>query len=262
VRGKEMTINKNTIYNMDCIEGMKHIPDQSVDMILCDLPYGTTNCSWDEIIPFDHLWKQYKRVIKDNGAIVLTASQPFTTKLIASNMSWFRYEWIWKKGKHTTGFQQAKRMPLKNHENICVFYKKLPTYHPQGIVPLEKVRKRKRKSTGGIFKQNEQSLMKEYTTTHTNYPKSILDFSRDNKTFHPTQKPLVLFEYLIKTYTNRGDVVLDNCMGSFTTAVACDNAKRNWIGFELDEEYCNKGIERINENRVNLEMSSAGIIKG
>ncbi|MDY7044410.1 site-specific DNA-methyltransferase [Virgibacillus sp. M23] len=249
-----MTLKMNTLYNSDCIKGMKKIEDSSIDMILCDLPYGTTNCRWDEIIPFDQLWKQYKRIIKDNGAIVLTASQPFTTKLISSNMSWFRYEWIWKKGRHTTGFQNAKRMPLKNHENICVFYRKLPTYHPQGIIPLVKVRKSKRKRTGGIFRENDKSLMKEYTTTHTNYPRSILDYSRDSKTFHPTQKPLTLFEYLIKTYTNKGDLVLDNCMGSCTTALAADNTGRNWIGFELDKDYCNKGIERINVNREQLGL--------
>lgn len=255
-----MKIKQNTIYHMDCLEGMKHIPDKTVDMILCDLPYGTTACKWDEIIPFDLLWEQYKRVIKDNGAIVLTASQPFTTKLIASNISWFRYEWIWKKGKHTTGFQNAKRMPLKNHENICVFYKKSPTYHPQGLIPLLKVRRSKKKSVGGIFKEGGKSLMKEYTTTHSNYPKSILDFSRDSKTFHPTQKPLRLFEYLIQTYTTPKDTVLDNCMGSFTTAVACDNTKRNWIGFEMDKEYSEKGLKRINDNREILELEPVKII--
>ncbi|MFD2704062.1 DNA-methyltransferase [Salibacterium lacus] len=254
-----MTIQPNTIYNMECIEGMKQIPDNSIDMILCDLPYGTTHCKWDEIIPFDQLWEQYKRVIKDRGAIVLTASQPFTSRLVASNMSWFRYEWIWKKGKHTTGFQNAKRMPLKNHENICVFYKKLPTYHPQGLLPLVKVKRKKRKSTGGIFKEDDQSLMKDHTTTHTNYPKSIVDFPRDKNTFHPTQKPLMLFEYLIKTYTNRGDTVLDNCMGAFTTAVAADNTRRNWIGFELDKEYCHEGLRRINENRHDLGMTEVRI---
>lgn len=254
-----MTLELNTLYHEECIEGMKKLEDKSVDMILCDLPYGTTNCRWDEIIPFDQLWEQYKRIIKDNGAIVLTASQPFTTKLISSNMSWFSYEWIWKKGRHTTGFQNAKRMPLKNHENICVFYKKLPTYHPQGIVPLLKVRKSIKKKTGGIFRENDKSLMKEYTTTHTNYPKSILEYARDKKTFHPTQKPLILFEYLIKTYTNRGDLVLDNCMGSCTTAIAADNTKRKWIGFELDQEYCNKGLERINANREKLGLLKTSV---
>ncbi|MGP4041918.1 DNA-methyltransferase [Gracilibacillus sp. D59] len=255
-----MNIKSSTIYNMDCIEGMKHIPDKTIDMILCDLPYGTTNCRWDEIIPFEPLWEQYERIIKDNGAIVLTASQPFTTKLIASNMRLFRYEWIWKKGKHVTGFQNAKKMPLKNHENICVFYKKLPTYHPQGIIPLVKIRKNKRKKIGGIFREGDKSLLQEYETTHTNYPRSILDYSRESKTFHPTQKPLVLFEYLIKTYTNRGDLVLDNCMGSFTTAVACDNTKRDWIGFELDKEYCRHGKVRINENRKSLGLEGVNTV--
>lgn len=255
-----MKLNVNTIYNMDCIEGMKLLPDKCIDMILCDLPYGTTRCSWDEIIPFNLLWEQYERIIKDNGAIVLTASQPFTTKLIASNMRLFRYEWIWKKGRHTTGFPNANRMPLKNHENICVFYKKLPTYHPQGLLPLAKVRAKRRNKTKGILGENEKSLMNEYKQRYTNYPKSVLDISRDSKTFHPTQKPLSLFEYLIKTYTNPGDTVLDNCMGSFTTAVACDNTKRNWIGFELQDEYCSKGKQRINDNRVELGLSHVEIV--
>ncbi|SDM15287.1 DNA-methyltransferase [Sediminibacillus halophilus] len=255
-----MTLEKNTIYNNECIQGMKRIDDNSIDMILCDLPYGTTQCKWDEIIPFDELWKQYKRIIKDHGAIVLTASQPFTSRLVSSNLSWFRYEWVWKKGRHTTGFQNAKRMPLKNHENICIFYKKLPTYHPQGIVPLVKVRKSRRKRVAGVFKENDPSLMKEYTTTHTNYPKSVLDIPRESGTFHPTQKPLALFEYLIKTYSNPGDVVLDNCMGSCTTAVAADNTGRNWIGFELDKEFCQKGLDRINDNREKLELLEVSVV--
>jgi site-specific DNA-methyltransferase (adenine-specific) len=257
-----MNLSINTIYNMDCIEGMKLLPDKCIDMILCDLPYGTTQCSWDEIIPFDLLWQQYERIIKDNGAIVLTASQPFTTKLIASNMRLFRYEWIWKKGRHITGFPNARRMPLKNHENICVFYKKLPTYHPQGLLPLAKVQKVRKRNVGTIFGENGKSLTNEYTRKFTNYPKSVLDMPRDNKTFHPTQKPLTLFEYLIKTYTNPNDVVLDNCMGSFTTAVACDNTKRNWIGFELQEEYCDKGKQRIDTNREELGLSHVEIVSG
>lgn len=247
-----MEINK--VIQGDCLEVMKRIPDKSIDMILCDLPYNTTNCHWDTLIPFDLLWEQYKRIIKDHGAIVLTASQPFTTKLIASNYSMFRYEWIWKKGNHTTGFPNAKRMPLKNHENICVFYKKLPIYNPQGLLPLAKVRRKKKRKTGGIFRENDASLMQEHFQTHTNYPKSVLDIPRESKTIHPTQKPTNLFEYLIKTYTNIGDLVLDNCAGLFTTAVACDNSKRNWICIEKEEEFCNLGIERINENRVNLNL--------
>lgn len=255
-----MNINLNTIYNMDCIEGMKHIPDGAIDLILCDLPYGTTHCSWDSIIPFEDLWNQYKRVIKDNGAIVLTSSQPFTTKLIESNMKWFRYEWIWKKGNHVTGFQNANRMPLKNHENVCVFYKKLPTYHPQGLIKI-KPKKVKGNPNMKVLGKRNYTLQKEHFVKYKNFPKSVLEFPRDSGTFHPTQKPLALFEYIIRTYTNEGDVVLDNCMGAFTTAVAADNTKRNWIGFELEEEYCLKGMERINQNREVLGMDKVTIKK-
>lgn len=253
-----MNIKLNTIYNMDCLEGMKHIPEKSVDLILCDLPYGTTNCSWDSIIPFDELWEHYKRVIKDNGAIVLTASQPFTTKLIESNMKWFRYEWIWKKGNHVTGFPNANRMPLKNHENVCVFYKKLPTYHPQGIMEIKPKIVKNNPTMRVLGKQNE-TLDRPHLVRHKNYPKSVLDFPRESKTFHPTQKPVDLFEYIIRTYTNEYETVLDNCMGGFTTAVACDNANRNWIGFELQEEYCEKGLSRINENRKELGLPDVNI---
>jgi site-specific DNA-methyltransferase (adenine-specific) len=248
-----MTLQKNTIYNMDCLEGMAAIPDKSIDLILCDLPYGTTNCAWDSIIPFDELWDQYKRIIKDNGAIVLTASQPFTTALIASNLKWFRYEWIWKKGNHTTGFQNANRMPLKNHENVCVFYKKLPTYHPQGIIPIKPM-KRERSPSMKVLGNRNATLKKAHYVKYKNFPKSIIDFPRDSKTFHPTQKPVSLFEYIIKTYTDEGETVLDNCMGGFTTAIACDNTNRNWIGFELQKEYCQEGLNRINENRFYLDL--------
>ncbi|WP_330948888.1 DNA-methyltransferase [Virgibacillus sp. MG-45] len=246
-----MNIEQNTIYNMDCLEGMKYIPDGTVDLILCDLPYGTTNCSWDEIIPFEKLWEQYKRVIKENGAIVLTASQPFTTKLINSNLKWFRYEWIWKKKNHVTGFPNANRMPLKNHENICVFYKKLPTYNPQGLLKI-KPKKVKRKTNMQVLGKQNDTLNKYHVVRYTNFPKSVVSFPRDRNTFHPTQKPESLFEYIIRTYTNEGEVVLDSCMGGFTTAVACDNTKRNWIGFELKKEYCLQGMSRINENRDRL----------
>ncbi|SFI02627.1 site-specific DNA-methyltransferase (adenine-specific) [Bacillus sp. 71mf] len=237
---------------MDCLEGMKMIEDKSIDMILCDLPYGTTSCKWDSIIPFDLLWEQYERIIKDNGAIVLTASQPFTTKLIASNMKLFRYEWIWKKGNHTTGFQNANRMPLKNHENVLVFYKKLPKYYPQDLIVLNKpVRHSGSKKLKILGDRRDKTLNKPHITKYTNYPKSILDFSRDSKTFHPTQKPVALFEYLIRTYTREGETVLDNCMGSGTTAIACINTKRNYIGFEMDEEYWRLGNERVQEHLKN-----------
>ncbi|OUB37585.1 cytosine methyltransferase [Bacillus thuringiensis serovar yunnanensis] len=228
----------NQVFHANCLEGMKWIEDKSIDMILCDLPYGTTDYGWDEIIPFEPLWEQYERIIKDNGAILLTASQPFTTKLIASNMKLFRYEWIWKKGNHTTGFQNANRMPLKNHENVLVFYKKLPKYYPQDLILLNKpVRhsgSKKLKILGG---RSDKTLNKPHVTKYTNYPKSIIDFPRDSNTFHPIQKPVALFEYFIKTYTKEGETVLDNCMGSFTTAIACINTNRNYVGFEMDEEY-------------------------
>lgn len=253
-----MKIKQNTIYNMDCLEGMKYIPDKSVDLILCDLPYGTTNCSWDTIIPFEPLWSEYKRIIKDNGAIVLTSSQPFTTKLINSNLKWFRYEWIWKKGTRATGFQNANRMPMKNHENVCVFYRKLPTYNPQGRM-LIKPKIVKRDPGMQVLGKSNSTLNRSYVKKYKNFPKSVLDFPRDSKTFHPTQKPEALFEYIIRTYTNEGEVVLDNCMGGFTTAIACDNSNRNWIGFELIREYCEKGLERINENRNQLGMQKVEI---
>lgn len=256
-----MIIEKNTIYNMDCLEGMRHIPDNSIDLILCDLPYGTTNCSWDSIIPFVDLWANYKRIIKDNGAIVLTASQPFTTKLIESNLKWFRYEWIWKKGNHVTGFPNANRMPMKNHENVCVFYKKLPTYNPQGVIKIKPKVVKSNPAMKVLGEKNNNSLNRYHLVRHKNYPKSVIDFPRDSKTFHPTQKPVDLFEYIVRTYTDEGDVVLDNCMGAFTTAIACDNSNRNWIGFELEEEYCNKGLERINTNRVDLGLSQVSIVR-
>ncbi|MCU5403674.1 site-specific DNA-methyltransferase [Bacillus cereus] len=244
----------NQVFNMDCLEGMKMIEDKSIDMILCDLPYGTTACKWDSIIPFDLLWQQYERIIKDNGAILLTASQPFTTKLIASNIKLFRYEWIWKKGNHVTGFPNANRMPLKNHENVLVFYKKLPKYYPQDLILLDKPIEKKEIKRMKIFgKRNNESLNNVYVKKYTNYPKSIIDFKRESKTFHPTQKPVALFEYLIKTYTKEGETVLDNCMGSFTTAIACINTKRNYIGFEMDEDYWKLGNERVNKHIESLK---------
>lgn len=243
-----MNIEMNKIYNMDCIEGMKLIQDKSIDMILCDLPYATTNCPWDTLIPFDKLWKEYERIIKNNGAIVLTAQQPFTTKLIISNPKLFRYEWIWQKG-YATGFPNAKKMPLKEHENILVFYKKLPTYNPQGLVKLHKPKEKIRKTGAQVYGKNNKSLTKPYVQEYTNYPKSIIQTKKESGTFHPTQKPVVLFEYLIKTYTNEGDLVLDNCIGSGTTAIACINTNRNYIGFELTEEYYNKSLERIKTHK-------------
>ncbi|WP_449011685.1 DNA-methyltransferase [Paenibacillus taichungensis] len=224
---------------MDCLEGMKLIPDKSVDMILCDLPYGTTQNKWDSIIDLKRLWIQYERIIKDNGAIVLTAQTPFDKLLGSSNLKLLRYEWIWEKNK-ATGHLNAKKMPMKAHENILVFYKNLPTYNPQGLVKKEKPTIRK----GGIgngtnYGKSDKDAIQEFE----NYPKDLLRFNMDTKSFHPTQKPVALFEYLIRTYTNEGDIVLDNCMGSGTTAVACIISKRKYIGFENNKDY----IEKLNK---------------
>jgi site-specific DNA-methyltransferase (adenine-specific) len=224
----------------DCLELMKDIQDKSIDMILCDLPYGTTRNKWDSIIPLEPLWEQYKRIIKDNGAIVLTAQTPFDKVLGASNLDMLRYEWIWEKTE-STGFLNAKKMPLKKHENILVFYKKLPTYNPQFT-----------KGTPYSYQKDGISSDNYGDSKGTNkiinegkrYPVSIITFKKD-KGLHPTQKPVALCEYLIKTYTNEGETVLDNCMGSGTTGVACKNLNRNFIGIELDEEYFKIAKERI-----------------
>ena len=238
----------NKIYNEDCLIGMKKIPDKSVDMILCDLPYGTTACKWDTIIPLEELWEQYNRVIKENGAIVLTASQPFTTKLINSNIENFKYIWVWNKKKSSTALL-AKIQPLKIHEDIVVFYKKKPLYKPQMTKGKPRKDPMNNISNGEAF--DGRSVIRGYNNSEgLYYPKSILEISNANQNnkIHPTQKPVALFEYLIKTYTNEGDTVLDNCMGSGTTAIACINTKRNYIGFELDEEYYRASIERINNH--------------
>ena len=264
---KEMTIFKNleevkeigqisinSIVNADCLEAMKYIKDKSIDMVLCDLPYGTTACKWDTIIPFEPLWEQYKRIIKDNGAIVLTASQPFTSALVMSNIKMFKYEWIWEKSR-TVGFLNAKNAPLKQHENILVFSKGMMAncnknnmcYFPQGLVEINEVKKSV-KQTGDTIVGTRPSRNKDYISTHTGYPKSLIKINNESKQIHPTQKPVALFEYLIKTYTNEGDLVLDNCAGSFTTATACENTNRNWICIEKDEKYCEIGLKRIKEN--------------
>lgn len=330
----------NKIYNEDCLEGMKRIPDGSVDMILCDLPYGTTACSWDEIINLDKLWSQYNRVIKDKGVIVLTANNPFTSKLIMNDTEQYSHEWLWIK-TNNSNFLRANSEPLKNYENILVFvrqerdkyndnpyrhklknlaeqlgksnieklffeegryssiqsarthaafkfgyyggnrfdvmdekmfnylsnyikfnfeYKDLKkskkskkrTYNPQGTdsVFLKKEVAKKPEYIGERPNQDG----KEYYQCKTNYPKAILNFKHDKNKIHPTQKPVALFEYLIKTYTNEGETVLDNCMGSGTTAIACINTNRNYIGFELDEEYYKTSIERINNHAKDKQM--------
>ena len=237
-----MEINK--IYNEDCLEGMKGIADGSVDMILCDLPYGTTRNKWDSVIPLEALWEQYSRVIKPNGAIVLTAQTPFDKVLGCSNLQMLKYEWIWRKTK-ATGHLNAKKMPMKEHENILVFYKNLPTYNPQGLVKLESPILRKGKNNGTNYGKSDKDSYRKVTR----YPRDVLEFPSEGKTVHPTQKPVALFEYLIKTYTNPGELVLDNCMGSGTTAIACMNTQRNFIGFEMDRGYYDIACKRIDDHK-------------
>ena len=234
---------------------MKRIPDGSVDMILCDLPYGTTACKWDTIIPFEPLWEQYERIIKDNGAIVLTASQPFTSALVMSNPKRFRHEWIWEKDGGSN-FALMKYQPMKEHESVLVFGKKSVEYHP---IKQERIGSRKGKITTSFDSGRTDSVYGSslgkgrFEVGELRFPRSIQRFTRE-RGLHPTQKPVALFEYLIKTYTNEGETVLDNCAGSFTTAVACDNTNRNWICIEKEEKYCNIGLTRINDNRERLSL--------
>jgi len=245
------------IYNKDCIEGMKELPDKSVNLILCDLPYGTTACKWDIIIPLDKLWEQYKRIIKDRGAIVLTASQPFTSILVNSNIKMFKYEWIWEKSKGV-GFLNAKNAPLKFHENILVFSKGVTAnrsnrnmiYFPQGLVKSERVRNYSEKDKNSVVGTRPSRVNTNYTQQLEGYPKSVLKFKNHIKQLHPTQKPVSLFEYLIKTYTNEGEIVLDNCMGSGTTAMACINTNRQFIGYEIDSQYYKLSLNRLNKLMV------------
>lgn len=236
----------------DCLELMKNIPDKSINMILCDLPYGcTARNKWDVIIPFEPLWEQYKRVIKDNGAIVLFGSGMFTAELMISNKTMWRYNLIWEKTQ-PTGFLNAKKMPLRNHEDICVFYNNLPTYNPQKTTGhVRKVSKAEHKVGSKNTTDYGEHGLSTYDSTER-YPKSVMTFAKDIQklALHPTQKPIALLEYLIKTYTNEGDLVLDNCMGSGSTGVACLNTNRNFIGMELDEGYFNIAKERI-ESVVN-----------
>ena len=237
---------------MDCLEGMKKIPDKSVDMILCDLPYGVTQNKKDVVIPFVPLWEQYERIIKDNGAIVLFAQGLFYVDLVSSNRKLFRYDLIWDKVL-SSGFLNANRMPLRQHEQIAVFYKKLPTYNPQFTIgkPLHSkgksyLQKELKNQNYGQFEATDDSR----AGSTEKYPTSVLKFEKQHPStqIHPTQKSVSLSEYLIRTYTNEGETVLDNCMGSGTTAIAAINTNRNFIGFELDEKYYNTAVERINNH--------------
>jgi len=266
------------LINGDCLVEMRSIEEHSIDLILCDLPYGTTDrkgseskknagsrlLKWDTVIPLDKLWLEYKRVLKPRGAVVLTADQPFTSKLILSNVEWFKYEWIWKK-KKTTGFLLANYRPMKQTEDVVVFSPagaaaaskngKNMTYNPQGLIE-KRVKKKNNPKRLGKFLHNPKFMGEnnkllhetEYEQKYTNYPSEIIEFGLDKNVVHPTQKPVALMEYLIKTYSNENETVLDNCMGSGTTGVACVNTNRNFIGIERDEKYYDTAKSRIDES--------------
>jgi len=242
--------NKNFwLMQGDCLERMKEIKDNSVDLILCDLPYGTTSCKWDSVIPFKELWEQYNRVSKPNTAVVLTASQPFSSALGFSNLANLKYSWYWQKTR-ATGHLNAKKQPMKDIEDILVFYKNPPVYNPQGLI-YKPTKVMNSKSHSLRNKDNITSTVsggikhKEYLQEYTNYPRQVLQFQSEGATVHPTQKPLGLMEYLILTYTNNEGIVLDNCMGSGTTGVACVNQNRKFIGIEMDEGYFKIAKDRI-----------------
>lgn len=228
-------MEKNIIYHGDCIERMKILPDNSVDMVLTDPPYGTTQNKWDFIVDMNLFWKEIKRVTKENSAILLFSQMPFTATAVMSNPKMFRYEWICEK-HNPTGFLNAKRMPLKCHENVLVFYKKLPTYNPQMIQGKQHHRGLDRKKTS----TNYNLFSPIYSISNEYYPRDVLKVSWRSafgKTLHPTQKPVILCEYFIKTYSNKGDIILDPFIGSGTTAVAAINTERKYIGFEKDDKY-------------------------
>jgi DNA modification methylase len=233
----------NQILQGDCMDIMPTLPDKSFDMILCDLPYGTTENKWDIPLPLDLLWKEYKRLIKDNGAIVLTAQTPFDKVLGASNLEMLRYEWVWIKS-NGTGFLNANKMPLKVHEKVLVFYKKLPTYNPQKTYGHKPVNKYKKHTSDGS-NYGKTTIGIEGGSQTDRYPVDVLYFERDKERYHPTQKPLALMEYLIKTYTNEGDSILDNCIGSGTTPVAATMLNRSFTGIELNPEYIEIAKKRL-----------------
>lgn len=265
-----MQIGNGTFLNGDCLELMKDIPDASVDMILCDLPYGIpgqTVCEWDTLIPFEQLWENYWRVLKPNKAIVLTSIQPFTTTLISSQQKYFKYNWVWIKNRGP-GFAQAKNMPIKTHEDICVFSKgvinhesvtnnRMP-YNPQGLIYSPKTHSNRDSKYGDASFTKRPSHKDTYVQEYTNYPNSILEFDVE-RDFHPTQKPVKLFEYLINTYSNENETVLDNTAGSGTTAIAAENTKRNWICIERDGEYYSKATTRVINHVNNKKHSDGGL---
>lgn len=257
-----MVLNKKIkdieLWNGDCLVLMNDIADKSVDMILCDLPYGTTKCSWDVVIPFDELWNQYNRIIKENGTIVLFGSEPFSSMLRQSNLKHYKYDLYWVKEK-PTNFMQLKRRFGKLTENICVFYKRQCTYNPQmvkheGKLVTNKPSERNAKFRSVVASNSPSQKIMPYKDTGYRYPCDLLKFNREKlgSTLHPTQKPVALLEYLIKTYTNPGETVLDNCMGSGSTGVACVNTGRRFVGIELEQKYFDIAVQRISDAEKKL----------
>ena len=252
------------LFHGDCLEIMSTLPDGCVDMVFADLPYGTTQNSWDSLIPFDKLWEEYGRVVKEDGAIVLTAQPPFDKILACSNLKYFRYEWIWEKNK-ATGHLNAKKMPMKAHENVLVFYRNLPTYNPQKTVghkPMNAVLPRDNIPEPDK-KRNYNHVDKRFGNVGggtDRYPRDVIYFpvinNDDPLKFHPTQKPVALIEYFIKTYSNPGDIILDNCMGSGSTCIAFINTDREYIGIEFEEEYYKLAQEWINSVKSNPILSA------
>jgi site-specific DNA-methyltransferase (adenine-specific) len=254
---QQCSVSRSTLYLGDCFDAFKYVDDESIDAIIADLPYGTTACKWDSVLPFDKLWCEYERIIKPNGAIVLTASQPFTSALVMSNPKLFKYQWVWVKTKKT-GFTNGKNRPLSQHEDVLVFSKAnvangskiMMKYNPQGLQPLGKVRKGdKNKSVGDTNGQKyyRPSQSKDYIQEFTNYPTTILNVASEGKIMHPTQKPVELMEYLIRTYTDENDTVLDNTMGSGTTGLACLKTNRQFIGIEKEKKYYDVAVRRLSE---------------
>lgn len=235
-------LGRGIFHHADCFDVMRDIPDHSIGLVLCDLPYSITCAHWDQLIPFDKLWAEYRRIIKPNAAIVLTASQPFTTQLIASNYRDYRYNWVWEKPQGVN-FLNAKRQPMKNHEDICVFSVGAPPYFPQMTPGKPYI------SGKGNSSELTGKVEKTITVnTGNRYPKSVQRFNRELG-FHSTQKPVPMFEYLIRTYTNSpDDIVLDNCIGSGTTAIAAENVGRRWIGIERDDVHAATALKRIEDH--------------
>ena len=240
-----------TLLKGDCLELMKKIPDKSIDLVLCDLPYGTTKCSWDVVIPFELLWAEYNRICKDSAPVLLFGQEPFSSLLRTSNLPNYKYDWYWEK-ERLTNIAQVKKRAGKTIETISVFYRKQPTYNPQMVVYTGKPRSNKVKNGKlGVLVDQQGKPAHEYQDTGLRYPTQLLKFQRDCLTcnLHPTQKPVALLEYLIRTYTNAGDVVLDNCMGSGSTGIAAFNTSRDFVGMELNDQYYEIAKNRVAEHK-------------